>query len=232
YGSDTGSNLHQLISRVLSETDLPRLRVGSLEPWDLPEGIWELFQNPRLMPHLHLPLQSGSDRVLRRMARRCRTDEYRRLIEQARMQVKDFNITTDIIVGFPGETDEEWRQTLNFVEEIGFGHLHIFAYSPRSGTKAAQLINPVSREIKRLRSETLHELGGRMKRETLQRYLGRTFPVLVEGSRETGWSGYTPNYLRLAIEECGGADLRNRIIDIKLARLSQNEALLVGRPVA
>lgn len=232
YGSDTGSNLHQLISRVLSETDIPRLRIGSLEPWDLPEGIWELFQNPRFMPHLHLPLQSGSDGVLRRMARRCRTDEYRRLIEQARMQVKDFNVTTDIIVGFPGETDEEWQQTLNFVEEIGFGHLHIFAYSPRSGTKAAQLTNPVSREIKRLRSEALHKLGDAMKRETLQRYLGRTFPVLVEGSGKNGWSGYSPNYLRLSIEENGEADLSNRIVDIQLARLSQNEGLLVGRPVA
>lgn len=229
YGSEFGSNLHELISRVLTETDIPRLRVGSLEPWDLPEGFWELFRNPRFMPHLHLPLQSGSDSVLRRMARRCRSDEYHRIIEQARSQVKDFNVTTDIIVGFPGETEDEWQQTLGFVEEIGFGHLHIFAYSPRSGTKAAQLANPVSREIKRLRSEALHALGEKMKQETMKSYLGRTLPVLVEGSGENGWSGYTPNYLRLEIEAPKDMPLTNRIIDCQIESWKPDNNSLYGR---
>ena len=229
YGSEFGSNLHELISRVLTETDIPRLRVGSLEPWDLPEGFWELFRNPRFMPHLHLPLQSGSDSVLRRMARRCRSDEYHRIIEQARSQVKDFNVTTDIIVGFPGETEDEWQQTLGFVEEIGFGHLHIFAYSPRSGTKAAQLANPVSREIKRLRSEALHALGEKMKQETMKSYLGRTLPVLVEGSGENGWSGYTPNYLRLEIEAPKDMPLTNRIIDCQIESWKPSSNSLYGR---
>ncbi len=231
YGSDNDSNLYELISRVLTETDIPRLRVGSLEPWDLPEGFWELFLNPRFMPHLHLPLQSGSDSVLRRMARRCKIDEYRSLIEQARQQVKDFNVTTDIIVGFPGETDEEWQQTLNFVEEIGFGHLHIFAYSPRSGTKAAQLANPVNRETKRLRSEALHALGEKMKRETLQRHLGRTMPVLVEGSAATGWGGYTPNYLRISIEADKNTDLSNQIVEVEIRSQTGNHDKLAGRLV-
>ena len=228
YGSDNGSNLYQLISRVLAETDIPRLRVGSLEPWDLPEGFWELFRNPRFMPHLHLPLQSGSDSVLRRMARRCKTDEYRQLIEQARAEVKDFNVTTDIIVGFPGETEEEWQQTLNFVKQIGFGHLHIFAYSPRSGTKAAQLASPVSRETKRLRSETLHAVGEKIKQETLQRHIGRTMPVLVEGSEATGWGGYTPNYLRISIEADKNTDLSNKIVEVEIRSLTGNHDQLAG----
>jgi threonylcarbamoyladenosine tRNA methylthiotransferase MtaB len=228
YGSDHGNDLHELIQRVLADTELPRLRVGSLEPWDLPEGFWTLFENPRFMPHLHLPLQSGADTVLRRMARRCKTAEYRRLIEQARAQVADFNLTTDIIVGFPGETEQEWRQTLEFVEQIGFGHLHIFAYSPREGTKAAQLPDPVSREIKRERSETLHALGERMKRQILERQLGRTQPVLVEGSPEAGWSGYTPNYLRVEISADTTQDLSNRIVDIELSGLNERGDQLLG----
>ena len=232
YGSDAGSNLQALISRVLAETDLPRLRVGSLEPWDLPEGLWELFRNPRFMPHLHLPLQSGSDSVLRRMARRCRTDEYRQLITQARARVTDFNVTTDLIVGFPGETEQEWQETLELTQEIGFGHLHIFAYSPRSGTKATGLANPVSREVKRERSEVLHALGRKMQRQTLQRYVGRTLPVLVEGSGASGWRGYTPNYLRVAIEAAEDAQLGNRIVDVRLTELNPEGNQFVGSLVA
>jgi threonylcarbamoyladenosine tRNA methylthiotransferase MtaB len=231
YGSDQGSDLYELIQRVLADTDIPRLRVGSLEPWDLPVGFWTLFENPRFMPHLHLPLQSGADSVLRRMARRCKTEEYRQLIEQARAQVADFNLTTDLIVGFPGETEQEWRQTLEFVEQIGFGHLHIFAYSPREGTKAAQLPDRVNREIQRARSETLHDLGERMKRQTLERQLGRTLPVLVEGSSQTDWSGYTPNYLRVEIRTDSPQDLSNRIVDIEMTGLNARGDQLLGRTI-
>ncbi|MET0043904.1 MAG: tRNA (N(6)-L-threonylcarbamoyladenosine(37)-C(2))-methylthiotransferase MtaB, partial [Candidatus Thiodiazotropha sp. 6PLUC3] len=100
YGSDIDSSLVQLIKQILDQTEIPRLRIGSIEPWDLETGFWTLFDNPRFMPHLHLPLQSGSDAVLRRMARRCRSDEYRQLITEARSRVDGFNVTTDIIVGF------------------------------------------------------------------------------------------------------------------------------------
>ena len=215
---------------VLAETEIPRLRIGSIEPWDLPPGFWSLFENPRFMPHLHLPLQSGSDSVLRRMSRRCRTDEYRELIRQARAAVSDFNVTTDIIVGFPGETENEWRQTLDFVQETGFGHLHIFAFSPRQGTKAAELPDPVSRELKRQRSETLHRLGESMKRSTAEAYLGRTLPVLVEGSGENGWSGYTPNFLRVQLAATPGVSLGNLIVDVRLTGISEDGQSLTAEP--
>jgi threonylcarbamoyladenosine tRNA methylthiotransferase MtaB len=228
YGSDNGSNLVQLISRILQQTDIPRLRIGSIEPWDLTGDFWGLFDNPRFMPHLHLPLQSGSDRVLRRMARRCRSEDYRRLIAEARALVSDFNVTTDIIVGFPGESEEEWQETLAFVEEIGFGHLHIFAYSPRQGTKAATLTDPVSREIKRQRSETLHKLGKKMKRQILEHHLGRTLPILVEGSANQGWSGYTSNYLRVEVSAPPDADLGNRIVPCQLTALTPSGDALQG----
>ena len=111
YGSDHGTDLRQLIRHLLDETTVPRIRMGSLEPWDLPEGFFDLWDNPRMCPHLHLPLQSGSDSVLKRMARRCSVEEYRRVLAAARSVRPDFNITTDLIVGFPGETDAEFEDT-------------------------------------------------------------------------------------------------------------------------
>ncbi|WP_275097315.1 tRNA (N(6)-L-threonylcarbamoyladenosine(37)-C(2))-methylthiotransferase MtaB [Sedimenticola hydrogenitrophicus] len=223
YGSDNGSDLYQLIRAVLERTRIPRLRLGAVEPWDLPENFWDLFANPRLMPHLHLPIQSGSDSVLKRMARRCKSGEFQRLAEQARQRVPDLNLTTDIIVGFPGENNREWQQTLALVERIGFGHLHIFAYSPRPGTRAAELPNPVPRELIRQRSETLHQLGEQLNRETLERFVGRRFPVLVESAptdTTAGWSGYTPNFLRVNIAQSPGDNLENRIVEAQLQRLA------------
>ena len=223
YGSDTGSDLYQLIRAVLERTTIQRLRLGAVEPWDLPENFWDLFENPRLMPHLHLPIQSGADSVLKRMARRCKNDEFQRLAEQARRRVPDINLTTDIIVGFPGETDQEWQQTLAFVEQIGFGHLHIFAYSPRPGTRAALLPDPIPRDVIRQRSEALHQLGERLKQQTLKRFSGRCFPVLVESAPAdpaSGWSGYTPNFLRVSIPLLPGSDLENQVVDVRLQQLT------------
>ncbi|MGD8914877.1 MAG: tRNA (N(6)-L-threonylcarbamoyladenosine(37)-C(2))-methylthiotransferase MtaB [Candidatus Thiodiazotropha sp.] len=228
YGVDIGSSITELIRLILQETDIPRLRIGSIEPWDLPEDFWSLFSNPRFMPHLHLPLQSGSDSVLRRMARRCRRDEYRQLVKQAREKVPHINITTDVIVGFPGETEEEWQHTLEFVEEIGFGDLHIFAYSPRQGTKAASLPGALSREVKRQRSQTLHQLSERLKRQTLARYIGCTLPVLIEGGDEKGWGGYTPNYLRVTATGPSGIDLKNSIVEVSISTIDEALSQLQG----
>jgi threonylcarbamoyladenosine tRNA methylthiotransferase MtaB len=219
YGSDFGTSLKELIHTILVETEIPRLRLGSLEPWDLPAGFFELFENPRFLPHLHLPLQSGSDAVLRRMARRCKTRDFARLIEEARRQVPDLNITTDIIVGFPGETETEWREGLRFIEGMGFGNIHIFAYSKREGTKAAMMPNQVREEIKRQRSRSLHDLALKLKRDTMQRFLGRTFPVLWESRHDRIVLGYTPNYLRVAAEPPQEENLSNRITSARLIRI-------------
>ncbi len=217
YGSDINSNLTELIEQILEHTQIPRLRMGSLEPWELPENFFALFDNPRLMPHLHLPLQSGADSVLRRMARRCKTAEFEQIVEQARKRVPDFNITTDIIVGFPGETEQEWRQSLDFINTIGFGHIHIFTYSRRDGTKAASLPNQVPNETKKQRSKELHECADIMKRNYSEANLGKQFPILWEGHKDlldNGLErvyGYTPNYLRVACEVTNGAEIENTI---------------------
>lgn len=223
YGSDIDSDLYALTQTVLSETDIPRIRFGSLEPWDLQEGFFELFENSRLMPHLHLPLQSGSDSVLKRMARRCKTDEFAGLIAAARQSIPDFNVTTDIIVGFPGETDEEWQEGLQFIESIGFGHTHIFSFSSREGTKAAGLANPVPTDVTKQRSQELHELADSMKQGFTHSFIDKgadkAFPVLLEDNVELlsdGWyrySGYTPNYLRITID-LEDANQGNRVVRI------------------
>lgn len=231
YGSDSGNDLAKLIRAILDQTDIERVRLGAVEPWDLPENFWALFENSRLMPHLHLPIQSGSNAILKRMARRCKQDEFTRLVNEARSSVNNLNLTTDIIVGFPGETEEEWQQTIDYVQQIGFGHLHIFAYSPRPGTRAASLPNPVSREIIRERSEQLHRIGEMMKRKILNSYAGKVFPVLIESAPttpDTGWSGYTPNFLRVEIDQPIDNDLENHIISVRLLQLSESGDTLVG----
>ncbi len=222
YGSDIDSNLSELIQAILDNTEIPRLRLGSLEPWELPSGFFNLFDNPRLMPHLHLPLQSGSDTVLRRMARRCKTAEFADMVKQARQQIKNFNVTTDIIVGFPGETEQEWQESVDFINKINFGHIHIFTYSSREGTKAATLPNQLTNEIKKQRSKQLHELAESMKQKFIDKNINQQHAVLWEGYKQSLDNGkqlifgYTPNYLRVACEISADETIENSIINATL----------------
>ncbi len=227
YGSDVNSNLSELIQIILEKTSIPRLRMGSLEPWDLPSDFFSLFKNTRLMPHLHLPLQSGSDSVLRRMARRCKTTEFSDIAKQARQQVPNFNITTDIIVGFPGETNDEWLESFEFIKTIGFGHIHIFTYSSREGTKAATLPNQVSNEIKKQRSKKLHCLAETMKNQFIEKNIDQQFAILWEGHKQIVDDnkqlvfGYTPNYLRVGCQIPADESIENKIIPAKLISAEQ-----------
>ncbi len=234
YGSDAKSSLTRLIERVLEGTKIPRIRLGSLEPWDIGDDFIELFQHPRLMPHLHLPVQSGSDTVLRRMARRGREADYRDLVKRLRHQIPGINITTDLIVGFPGESDVEWNETLQFVKDMRFGDLHIFTFSPRPGTLAAGMKDPVPGPVKKERSLTLHAVAATQKRETLAREIGGSQPVLFEGVRRDGdktlLQGYTPNYLKVTIEPRGQdpASLSFQILPTLLSALDEREQGLLG----
>ncbi len=216
YGSDLDTNLTDLIKAILIDTDVPRIRLGSLEPWELDDEFYRLFDNPRIMPHLHLPLQSGSDSVLRRMARRCKTEEFAAIVARLRQLNPLFNITTDIIVGFPGETEQEWQESVEFIGRTGFGQLHIFTYSPREGTKAASLPNRVPEPIKKQRSQQLHQLGAEMRLKFYQNNIGMQFPVLWEGYSEPVGAdrqqvfGYTPNYLKVGCVISKDLSLENR----------------------
>jgi threonylcarbamoyladenosine tRNA methylthiotransferase MtaB len=236
YGRDlTGAgamDLAGLVAAVLRETDVARVRLGSVEPWDLPDAFWRLFEDPRLMPHLHLPLQSGADTVLRRMARRCRADEFRRLVHDARAAIPDFNVSTDVIAGFPGETDAEWRQTMDFVASVGFGQLHIFPYSPRAGTRAADMPAQVPEPVRRARARQLHELGALLRAECLDAHVGRTLPVLIEGTNaDTAGpytAGFTPNYLPVRLREAP-ADAVGTIVPAVLLRRTDDDDALEAR---
>jgi len=234
YGSDIDSSLYQLVKILLSETDIPRIRFASVEPWDLPEEFFALFENKRLMPHMHLPLQSGADSVLRRMSRRCKIGDFSKLVDQAKTAISDFNVTTDIIVGFPGETEQEWKLTMENVESIGFGHIHIFSYSPREGTKAARLENPVEDAVKKFRSSQLHILADQLKQQFHEKQLDRTLDVLWEGQKkdENGrfvFTGYTPNFCK--IESNGDNDvlLEGRVKSTKLLNYSLERSVLKGK---
>lgn len=228
YGSDLGVDLSDLIKAVLAETGIPRLRLGSLEPWELPDDFFELFDNPRLMPHLHLPLQSGSDAVLRRMARRCKTREFAAIVNQLRAQIPHFNVTTDIIVGFPGESDPEWQESIDFIRQIGFGHIHIFTYSRREGTKAAALPNQVYDSVKKQRSRELHQLAQEQRRKFFADNTGYEFPVLWEGYSEPFAEdtkvvyGYTPNYIRVGCVIDNNKSVENRIMSAKLTAVGEH----------
>lgn len=233
YGSDIDRSLYTLVQSILGETDIPRIRFASVEPWDLPDDFFALFADPRLMPHMHLPLQSGADSVLRRMARRCKTDEFSRLLADARRSIPGFNVTTDIIVGFPGETEEEWQQTLAYVESTGFGHIHIFSYSPREGTKAARLENPVPDAVKKRRSQELHQLAAHLKQEWVAQQAGQIVPVLWEYGRQDVdgqqiYTGYTPNYCKVMVTVANNDCLENRILQTRLDGVGSDDGIIQG----
>ncbi len=234
YGGESDSRLARLLERVLEGTRIPRIRLGSLEPWDIGDDFIELFQHPRLMPHLHLPFQSGSDSVLRRMARRGRQADYRDLVSRLRHHIPGINITSDLMVGFPGETDIEWQETLRFVEEVAFGDLHIFTFSPRPGTPAAEMKDPVPGPVKKERSLALHALAAQQKKAALTSGIGRYQPVLFEGVRQEGdktlLSGYTPNYFKVTIEprDHDPASLSFQILPTLLSALDEKEQGFLG----
>jgi len=233
YGGDIKSNLTDLIKSILDKTSIPRLRLGSLEPWELPADFFGLFENTRLMPHLHLPLQSGSDAVLRRMARRCKTEEFSDIVKQARQKIKGFNITTDIIVGFPGETEKEWQESFNFIKSTGFGHIHIFTYSSREGTKAATLPDKIPNEIKKQRSKQLHTLADAMKQQFASENMNQELAVLWEGHKQEIADaqhlvfGYTPNYLRVACKIPNTKSIENKILNAELRSIDKDHVYCV-----
>lgn len=234
YGSDIESSLYELVENILERTEMPRIRFASVEPWDLGENFFELFANPRLMAHMHLPIQSGADSVLRRMSRRCRTEDFQDLVNQARTQVPGFNVTTDVIVGFPGETDEEFEQTMDYIQQVGFGHIHIFTYSDREGTKAARLPNKISKDVKKERSRRLHELAAKLKAQELEAQIGQTVPILWESSNLTNedgskrYHGYTPNYHKVAVDVAAGKSPERLILETKLVSVDTEQGCLVG----
>jgi threonylcarbamoyladenosine tRNA methylthiotransferase MtaB len=232
YGSDGGSSLAQLVGALLTDTDLPRLRLASLEPWALSDRLLELFADPRLLPHLHLPLQSGSDAVLRRMARRGRRAGFLRLVERVRAAVPGINLTSDVIAGFPGERAADWAATVDLVERVGFGDLHVFPFSARAGTCAAGLPDPVPEAVRDARAQELLAIAARLRQCHLEAQVGATRAVLLEGGGGDGaGAGYTPEYLRVTLDRPEPAAWRGTIQNVQLVAVDPDGAALRGRLV-
>lgn len=233
YGHDLGdpNGLQNLVKTILAETDLPRLRLSSLEPWDLGPDFFELWRNKRLLSHLHLPLQSGCDATLRRMARRTSQAQFADLVETARAVIPDLAVTTDIIVGFPGETEAEFTESITFVERLAFAKLHIFRYSARAGTAAATMKGQVPAPVVQARSQRMHTLNADLEQTFRQQFLGRRMPVLWETSEPYGfglqWSGLTGNYLRVVTQTPPDVNLRNQVLETDL--IDTGPATLVGQ---
>lgn len=204
YGHDLEQprGLSDLVRMLLSKTRVPRLRLSSLEPWDLDAGFFDLWADPRLCPHIHLPLQSGCNATLRRMARRTTQETFSALVDAARARIPDLALTGDMIVGFPGETQAEFAESLAFVASIGFARLHVFSYSSRPGTAAARMPGHIPTDVKRNRCARMMALSNRLWRTFQSQRIGRTYDVLWEsahGATPDGliWSGLTGNYLRV-----------------------------------
>jgi len=220
YGRDGGPDLGRLVRRILQETDLPRLRLSSLEPWNFRTEWLALWDSPRLCRHLHMSLQSGSDEVLRRMGRPYTTELFSEKVALARRAVPDLAITTDVIAGFPGETEESFAETVQFMRQIRFARAHIFPYSARPGTPAADMPGQVPHRIKQARAAALRAVAEETGRSFCASLLGRTFPVLWEQPNGSvgEWSGLTDNYMRVHV--CSDVPLHNRILPTRLVRLT------------
>lgn len=226
YGHDwkDRQGLAKLVGAILAETDVPRLRLSSLEPWNLSAEFFALWENPRLCRHLHLPLQSGCDATLRRMARRSSRAEFRALVEAARARIPDVAISTDIIVGFPGESDAEFEESYAFAREMDFMKLHVFRYSPREGTVAARLPDRVTVEVAKARSARMLALSEEGARRYHARFLGREVNVLweqVSGASEAGFHnvGLTDTYIRVEMD--APRALTNQIERVRLVGLTE-----------
>ncbi len=212
------SDLGDLIVALLRETEIPRIRVSSLEPEDFRLEWLELWKNPRMCRHLHLPMQSGSDAILRRMARRYNSARYCDIVTTAKRLVPGMAISTDIITGFPGESDDDFEQTYQMAKELEFAKTHVFRFSPRQGTAAARMRGHIKDEVKKARSQRLLDLNDEHSRLFRQQFLEETVEVLIEQYKHGCWEGLTDNYLRVELEDLHEQtqDWQHRLVKARL----------------
>jgi threonylcarbamoyladenosine tRNA methylthiotransferase MtaB len=227
-GTHIGSRngLVDLVERILDKTNIERIRLSSLEPADITTSLIKLWRNERLCRHIHLPLQSGSNAVLKRMGREYSTSDYIKAVDLIRHSVPDCAITTDVIVGFPQESDGEFEESYDFCRSMQFANLHVFTYSPRPGTPAATMPD-LSPQIKKTRSSQMLGLAKELSNHFRNRYIGRTMLVLWEGKTGRYYEGFTDNYIRAFTES--ERNLTNTILPVELTANYRNG--LMGRLV-
>lgn len=230
FGHDLGieGGLATLVRALLSDTDIKRLRLSSIEPWDVKTELLEQFRNPRLCRQLHLPLQSGSDTILRKMGRGLSTQAYAEIVSEARAISPDIAITTDVMVGFPGETNGHFGETLDFITSVKFSRLHVFPFSERAGTAAIHLPDHIPQKTRKTRAHCLRALSEKLSYAYRQKFVGKTEAVLYERSHEQGqWTGLTDTYIK--VKTVSSENLYNCVIPTTIqTNASKNLVGLIG----
>lgn len=222
---DETCDLTGLCRRILDETAIERLRIGSLEGIEVTDALIEMIaSDERMAKHLHLPLQSGCDRTLSAMRRPYDTEQFREMIRRIRGKVPNIAITTDLMVGFPGETDEDFKESLVFCNDIAFSAMHIFKYSMRSGTPAAAMPDQIDPQIKERRAKQMADVAQKNKLDYERRFVGQTLRILVEEQTKDGlWIGHSSNYLLVTFP---GENIRSGdFVDVKITSAERNRLL-------
>lgn len=215
YGSDLGIKFSSLLREILDISNLERLRISSIEITELDEEFFELLSNPILCNHLHIPLQNGSNRILSLMNRKYTKEEFYKIVERIRSIRDDISLTTDVIVGFPGETDEDFKENVDFIKKIGFSKVHVFPYSKRNGTKAARMDNQIDSNTKKKRTKELLDVSLELENEYYNSFIGKNEKVLIEKVEDVYSYGHTTNYLYLKIPQ---KLKENEIYDVNISK--------------
>lgn len=222
----TNYRLIDLLEEINEIQGIQRIRLGSIEPLLITvEFVERLKKLEKICHHFHLSLQSGCDETLKRMNRRYTTEQFKEIVRLLRGAYSDVNLTTDIIVGFPGETDEEFNKTYQFLKEIKFYKMHIFKYSPRKGTKAAVMPNQINGDIKEERSKKLIELSDRNEIEYNKSYNGKNVEVLFEEEKDGMYKGHTQNYIMVYCQSKEKLD--NKIIDVVCEKAEKEHIIAI-----
>ena len=220
YGEDLETTFPELLKELVKIPNLHRLRISSIEITELNDEFLDVLKNNKIIvSHLHIPLQSGTDEVLKLMNRKYDTKYFKDKIKKIRKIRPDISITTDVIVGFPGETNELFQMTKKLIEEIGFTKLHVFPFSVRKGTKAENMPNHIDENIKKERVKELLEVSTKLEEKYLDKYLGKIVEVLIETSDDTQSMGHTENYLMVKVNDKIES---NKLVKVKIVRRINN----------
>ena len=224
-GESGGEGLAELIREASGIEGIERVRLSSIEPWEVDEALLDAIDCPKVCRHLHIPLQSGDDEVLKRMNRPYTAARYRQIVSEVRQRIPGIGITTDVIVGFPGESDDAFENTRALIEEIGFSRLHVFRYSARKRTSAAFMSDQIPAQVKKRRAENLIELGITAMRRFASSLVGETVEVLVESQAKlpNHVTGFTDNYVETRLP--GDAALQGRIVRVRITGVDREQAI-------
>ena len=219
YGLDLGNiTLADIIEKVHSVNGIERIRFSSMEPLAIDDDfVARMAKLPKVCDHYHLSLQSGCNRTLKRMNRKYNAEQYAEACERLRNTFPNVAITTDIIVGFPDETEEDFKESLAFAEKMKLDKIHTFPYSPKKGTPAAKMKNQISGDVKSQRSKEMIALSDKMNIDFLNNNIGKTVPVLFEDMENGFWQGHTTNYIKVLVKS--DENLNNKIVDVKLDKI-------------